>query len=502
MTRADGSAPVRQTPSGAVECGTGPATANQVFLSGTVTSEPETKALPSGSQIVAFRVSVRREPTTMTRGSRQTVDVVDCCAWSAAARRSAGRLEVGDSVEVAGFLRRRFYRTGAGTASRVEVEVSRVGRRAPSPEDVTGRFASAGSVTALSDLGADGQPRGGARVTGQNAEGLRSCPVALSEAYDVALLDLDGVVYIGPDAVPGATDELMRVRRAGMRVAFATNNASRPPEAVAAHLSALGIDATAADVVTSAQAVAGLIAERFGAGTPVFVMGGAGLVEALRQRGLVPVQGQGEEAAVVVSGYHPDLRWGTVVEATIRVGRGVPWYASNTDMTLPTPEGLGPGSGALVQAVSGVTGRRPVVAGKPEPTLFEECVRRTGASRPLVVGDRLDTDIEGAQRAGMDSLLVLTGVTGLSELTAAQPHERPSFLGRNLDALLRPQPLPRRSGEGWGVGGWQAHVSEGRLWVSGEGDPDDWWRVVAQMAWEHLDSTGRGVDTSGLDQPG
>ena len=177
---------------------------------------------------------------------------------------------------------------------------------------------------------------------------LRSSPAALAEAYDVAVLDLDGVVYIGSDAVPGAPEELARSVRAGMDVVFATNNAARPAGEVATHLSALGVPAAAADVVTSAQAVAGLIVERFGPGTPVFVMGGAGLVEALVERGLVPVQTQGQEAEVVVSGYHPDLRWGTVVDAAVRVGNGVAWYASNTDMTLPTPQGLGPGNGALV----------------------------------------------------------------------------------------------------------------------------------------------------------
>jgi HAD superfamily hydrolase (TIGR01450 family) len=339
-------------------------------------------------------------------------------------------------------------------------------------------------------------------VGDQDRGWLREQPEPLSSAYDVALLDLDGVVYVGRDAVPGVPEELRLATERGQRLVFATNNASRTPQDVAAHLTRLGIQAGESDVVTSAQAVSGLLAERLGPGGRVFLMGGAGLEAALTERGLVPVHSLDDDPAAVVSGYHPDLRWWTVVQASILVDRGVPWYASNTDMTIPTGAGLGPGNGALVETVARFSGRRPVVAGKPEPTLFEECVRRMSARTPLVVGDRLDTDIEGAVRASMPSLLVLTGVTGLEELVRAGRNQRPTYVATTLASLHRAQPAVRRSEDGWSVGGWVASVVDGRAEVHGDGDADDWWRALAEAAWAHLDATGGEPDVSGLVPPG
>lgn len=330
---------------------------------------------------------------------------------------------------------------------------------------------------------------------------LSSCEQPLWDAYDVALLDLDGVVYIGPDAVPGAPGHLEAAAAAGMRLAYVTNNAARTPADVARHLRELGVRADAGDVVTSAQAAARLLADDLEPGSAVYVIGGRGLVEALAERDLRPVQSPDDDPVAVVSGYHRDITWGTVVDGAILVRAGLPWVASNTDMSVPTARGHGPGNGVLVDAVARFSGRRPVVAGKPRPPLFEETVRRVGGDRPLVVGDRLDTDIEGARAAGYDSLLVLTGVTDLEVLVAAEEPLRPTYLSTDLAGLGEPHPAPGRDGAGWVCGGWTATVGSGVLVVTGEGAVDDWWRAVAAAGWEHLDTTGGSADVTGLTVP-
>ena len=320
----------------------------------------------------------------------------------------------------------------------------------------------------------------------------------LADAYDVAMLDLDGVVYVGAEAVPGAAAHLASAVATGMTLAYVTNNASRPPAAVSEHLVALGIPARAEDVVTAAQAAARLVADRVPAGSPVFVIGGTGLEVALAERGLVGVQRIEDEPVAVVSGYHPDLRWRTVIDGAILVRRGLPWVASNTDLTVPTPHGPGPGNGVLVRAVAEYAAVEPEVAGKPQAPLFHETLRRVGGQRPLVVGDRLDTDIEGAARAGYDSLLVMTGVTDLPTLVAAPPGRRPTYLAADLGALTRPHEPPVPAGDGWTAGGWTATVEDGKLVVTGEGTPDDWWRTVAVAAWSSRERTGADLDVAGL----
>ncbi|MGN6130117.1 MAG: HAD-IIA family hydrolase [Nocardioidaceae bacterium] len=330
---------------------------------------------------------------------------------------------------------------------------------------------------------------------------LKPCDSPLWDAYDLAMLDLDGVVYIGPEAVPGAPEHLGKARAAGMHLAYITNNAARPPADVAEHLTDLGIPVGAEDVVTSAQAAARLLAEQLPQRAPVYVIGGTGLVEALREQELTPVQEIADQPVAVVSGFHRDLRWGTVIDGAILVRRGLPWVATNTDLTVPTQDGPGPGNGVLVGVVADFAERQPVVAGKPKAPLFEETLRRVGGERPLVVGDRLDTDIAGAVHTGHDSLLVLTGVTGLEELVAARPEERPTYLASDLAALGRPQPAPDLTDGEATLAGWRAVVHEGRLAVSGSGEADDWWRVVAAAAWAHLDATGRPVAADGLEVP-
>jgi glycerol-1-phosphatase len=312
---------------------------------------------------------------------------------------------------------------------------------------------------------------------------LRAADKALAALYDVALLDLDGVVYRGEDAVPHAAVSLNHAGNEGMRRAYVTNNASRTPEAVAEHLTQIGVTAAANEVVTSAQAAARLAFQCVGEGGNVLVIGGEGLLEAVRELGMKPVSSADDLPAVVVQGYSPDLGWRELAEASYAVARRVPWIASNTDMTVPTARGIAPGNGTLVAAVRAATGAVPTVAGKPELPLHRESILRSGAKRPLVVGDRLDTDIEGAVRGGTDSLLVFTGVTRPADLLTAPPERRPTYLAEDLRGLLSPHPAPVPDGSGFACRKWTAAVVSGQVVLHGHGDWVDGLRAICAAVW-------------------
>ncbi|MFJ5893152.1 HAD-IIA family hydrolase [Streptomyces californicus] len=320
---------------------------------------------------------------------------------------------------------------------------------------------------------------------------------ALNEAYDTALLDLDGVVYAGGEAIAYAVEALAEARAGGMHLAYVTNNALRTPGAVAEHLTELGVPAEPSDVITSAQAVARLVADQLPPGARVLAIGGEGLRVALRERGLVPVESADDDPAAVVQGYGgPDMAWGRFAEASYAVRRGLPWFASNTDLTIPSARGIAPGNGAAVEVVRIATGADPQVAGKPLPPMHRETVLRTGAERPLVVGDRLDTDIEGAFNGGVDSLLVLTGVTDAGLLLAAPPQHRPTYVDRDLRGLLTGQPEVMAAGEGFRCGDWTAAVRGDRLVLEtaggGEdgGDALDGLRALCAAAWTFAGADG------------
>ncbi|MFM9373753.1 HAD hydrolase-like protein [Streptomyces sp. Da 82-17] len=318
---------------------------------------------------------------------------------------------------------------------------------------------------------------------------------ALHEAYDTALLDLDGVVYAGGEAIPYAVESLLAARADGMRLAYVTNNALRPPDVVAEHITELGVPTEAADVINSAQAVARLIAEQVPSGSKVLVIGGEGLRVALRERGLVPVESAEDGPAAVVQGYGgPELAWGRFAEACYAIARGVPWFASNTDLTIPGARGIAPGNGAAVEVVRIATGAEPQVAGKPLPPMHRETILRTGAERPLVVGDRLDTDIEGAFNGEVDSLLVLTGVTDAAQLLAAPPEHRPTYVDADLRGLLTGQPEVSAAGDGFRCGSFVARAAGEVLELDGEGEQLDGLRALCAAAW-----TAAGAGECGLD---
>ncbi|HEX5496370.1 MAG TPA: HAD-IIA family hydrolase [Mycobacteriales bacterium] len=340
-------------------------------------------------------------------------------------------------------------------------------------------------TAAVTDRDGLGRPR-------RSGGGLGGCPEPLVRRYDVALLDLDGVVYVGPEPVPGAAAALERARASGVRLAFVTNNASRTAEAVAAHLTDLGIAAGPEEVVTSGQAAARVLAERLPAGAAVLVVGTDALRREVASRGLRVLRAAADHPAAVVQGYGVDTGWRDLAEAAAAIHAGALWVATNTDATIPSARGPLPGNGALVNAVRMATGVDPVVTGKPEPALHRESVQRTGAVRPLVVGDRLDTDIEGATRSDCDSMVVLTGVTTPGRLLAAVPAHRPMYVAADLEGLLVAHPEPVRGAKGgWRCGGWRvAPRSGGRLTLGGDGTDLDALRALCAAAWEEADGVG------------
>lgn len=258
---------------------------------------------------------------------------------------------------------------------------------------------------------------------------------ALRENYDALLVDLDGTVYAGPVAIPRAVQAL---RSSAQRVLYVTNNASRASGAVAAHLGELGLPASAADVVTSAQSAAGLLAEQLPGQSAVLIVGTEALADEVRQRGLQPVRTAAGRPAAVVQGHSPDTDWAILAEAALALRGGALWIASNVDPTLPSERGMLPGNGAMVAALCTATGMQPQVAGKPAAPIMRDAVDRANSQRPLVVGDRLDTDIAGGRAADLPTLLVMTGVSRPMDVLRASTEQQPDYLGSDLKALDRP----------------------------------------------------------------
>ncbi|MEV7630429.1 HAD-IIA family hydrolase [Actinoplanes sp. NPDC089786] len=307
----------------------------------------------------------------------------------------------------------------------------------------------------------------------------------LVDAYDMVVFDLDGVVYLIDRPIPGAAEAIERLRGDGVPVAYATNNASRRAADVAALLTGMGVPATADEVLTSAGAAAALLAQRLEPGSPVLVVGADALRAEVRDAGLTPVETFEDKPAAVVQGYGPDVGWRILAEAALSVRAGATWVATNADRTLPSPRGPLPGNGSLVAVLRTALDRDPdIVVGKPEPALFTTAARLSGARHPLTVGDRLDTDIEGATKAGTDSLLVLTGVSGPADLLAAEPERRPTYVAADLSGLFAPagdSSIP--AAETTSLGGWQVTVSDGAVTLDGAGRPVDALRLLCPHTW-------------------
>jgi glycerol 3-phosphatase-2 len=332
---------------------------------------------------------------------------------------------------------------------------------------------------------------------------------ALIEGFDGIVCDLDGVVYRGHEAVPHAVESLLAALSAGVLVVYATNNASRPPAEVAAHLDTLGLAGPVSRVVTSAQAGARHVAQHCPPGSRVLAVGGQGVTLALQEAGLLPVcaaaMRSGQPVVAVVQGYGAQVAWSDLAEVAYAVQAGALWVATNIDSTLPTDRGMAPGNGALVSAVRAAVSVDPVVVGKPHTPLYDLSVAVLGTSieRTLAIGDRLDTDIMGASAAGMDSLFVFGGVHRWSDVVGAQPTARPRYVATDLRSLhlayAEPvQDLKDRSR--WVCGEATAWVSApGDLVVSATGTLNERLRAALTALW-HAGDVGDGpIDARGGD---
>ncbi|MCU1529569.1 MAG: haloacid dehalogenase [Frondihabitans sp.] len=259
------------------------------------------------------------------------------------------------------------------------------------------------------------------------------------KGVDAVLADLDGVVYTGPNAIEYAVDSLNKVAE-DRRVGYITNNASRTPATVAAQLSGFGLKVTGDDVVTSPQAAVRLLATVVDKGAKVLVVGGDGLTTVVEAAGFEITRSADDSPAAVIQGFAPDVGWKDLAEASFALAKDIPWVATNQDWTIPQERGIAPGNGTLVAAVHTAVGKLPLIAGKPERAIFDAAVERFGAKKALFIGDRLDTDIAGAVKAGLTSALVLTGIDKAKQVLAAPESSRPDFIFEDLRELHEEYP--------------------------------------------------------------
>ena len=319
----------------------------------------------------------------------------------------------------------------------------------------------------------------------------------LASQHDCLLCDLDGTLFRGAQPTVGAVETLAAV---DTRILFVTNNASRSAADVAEHLREMGFTAKPDDVVTSAQTAAHVLASQLPADSAVLVVGTDALAAEVAAVGLRPVRQFSDAPVAVVQGHSPHTCWPDLAEAALAIRGGALWLAANVDVTLPTERGLLPGNGAMVAALRAATQAEPSVAGKPQSTLFRDALSRGEFDSPLVIGDRLDTDIAGANAAELPSLMVLTGVSAAEEAMFAPVHERPTFIAGDVRALrdapeqLRVAPQP----------GWRVVPGPDEITVTaGDHSSDDdvlsVLRAVAYAVWKESEDPARRPIVAGDD---
>ncbi len=316
---------------------------------------------------------------------------------------------------------------------------------------------------------------------------------SLADHYEALLLDLDGTVFAGAQPTHGARETLDGL---DLPQIFVTNNASRRPQEVAAHLDSMGFSASPDQVVTSAQSAARLLSEHVEPGSRALVLGTDGLAQEVREVGVGVARSADDRPAAVIQGFSPDTNWSTLSEAALAIRAGALWIATNTDATLPSERGLLVGNGSLVAAVANATGAEPLVAGKPAAPLMSDAMKRSGVSNPLVVGDRLDTDIQGAHAVGLDSALVLTGVSTAKDLLLAPPEQRPSHVIDDLTGLLDEESMVRIAAQQ----SWDVTVSGAAVSVSAAGSTPARAALLPALAhsvWALLD--GHDVEAESVD---
>lgn len=303
--------------------------------------------------------------------------------------------------------------------------------------------------------------------------------------FQTLLLDLDGVIYEGANAIVDAVDSINNIRSSGIPVGYVTNNSSRKPETIAEQLRGFGIELSAKDVISSAQAGVELMATLIDKGSRVLVVGGDGLKSRVQEAGFEVVSSSDERPAAVIQGFAPEVGWKDLAEASYSIQAGAKWVATNQDWTIPREKGIAPGNGTLVSAVHTAVGQLPLVAGKPERAIFETAMREFQAESAIYVGDRLDTDVVGANKAGLGSGLVMTGVTTRKELLAAKPDSRPGYILGTLKDLLGDYRAPTKTKRGYKLGQAEVELLGEKVVVS-FGDPKslDALKAACLTIWE------------------
>ena len=251
------------------------------------------------------------------------------------------------------------------------------------------------------------------------------------------ILDMDGVVWKADAPIGDLPEIFAHIRKRGLKFVFATNNGTKTPEEYQQKLADLGVDIEPAQVVTSALGIAFMLAQKYPRGTKVFMIGEAGIRMALEEKGFEILSAENApEAEAVVMGIDHSINFEKIVEATLLVRAGIPFYTTNTDRTFPTPRGEIPGSGAWVSVITTATHVQPIIAGKPFPYLMELSLERLGTKKEetLVVGDRLETDIAAGQNVGCPTALVLSGVSTQEQADAWKP--KIDLIADDLSALV------------------------------------------------------------------
>jgi HAD superfamily hydrolase (TIGR01457 family) len=288
--------------------------------------------------------------------------------------------------------------------------------------------------------------------------------------YDVLLADLDGVVYEGNAAIKDAPEAIRALQQQGVPVGYVTNNSSRKPETIAAQLAGFGVHCEAEDIIGSGKTGVEILKTLVPAGSKVLVVGGEGLRARVTEGGFELVSDSADKPDAVIQGFAPDVSWRDLAEAAFSIQNGAKWVATNQDWTLPQEKGLAPGNGTLVSAVHTAVGQLPIVAGKPEPAIFHTAIEHFGAKKALFIGDRIDTDITGANRAGIDSVLVLTGVSTRKEVIGIKPEGRPTYIIGSMSELLKPYRAAKKTKRGYSCDGAEVELLDNKVVVT-FGDP-------------------------------
>lgn len=305
----------------------------------------------------------------------------------------------------------------------------------------------------------------------------------LLDNFDSLFLDLDGVVYLGQEAVRNAVESINRAQKTH-KIGYITNNSSRTPTAIADQLRGFGLDVSENQIVGSARAGVKLLSERIPSGSKVLVVGGEGLRYECTLAGFEVVDSAKDAPVAVIQGFSPDVSWRELAQASFAVQNGAIWIATNQDWTIPLEAGIAPGNGTLVGAVHTAVGILPDFAGKPFRPIFEQAFEQLGVGRPLMIGDRIDTDIRGARAVGIKSACVLTGVATRKELVGAKPEDRPDYIIEDLAGLFENYPKVRQTKRGFESGrSLVEKLGNKVVLVDGKPDSVDTLRAVTQVVW-------------------